>query len=401
MTVIFKTLDIEVVEKRENGGRIVITTPAFDRVNDRIMPRGGRMDNYLANPVVQWGHNYYDPWATVGKTVLLNVTDEGIEVDFELRPAANDADPQNIVKLLWDGGWVRTASVGIDPVKVTPNEKRGRDFIEWDLLEWSLVPIPMNQEALRIASKAFDAQEAKVEAEAETKSEEGEEAEVGITAKAGRVLSATNEGKIRGARDLLDEVLDQLEQSPVEEPMNDPMMDETTMAAWVRRLVVNNDYGEQHVLACFYKYEINIAPDATKLTINEYGDLVEVPHPDAGKSVTRKEVNFVPPINIWDDSWGDDAVYSISTHERPDTELVEGKEWEVVSMSAVLAGIPNGAGATTKSLRQRTVAGTDLCRVTRSRIGLVKRSVAASKRVALAAAAGWLEAVKEQVAGSK
>ena len=148
---------IEVKEKRADGGRIVINTGSVDRDRDRVKPSGANIANYMKNPVVQWGHNYFDPWATVGKTTELTIFPDRIEAEFELRPAANDADPQNVVRLLWDGGWIKTASIGFNPLEFEKNEMEGHDFTSWDLLEWSLVPIPANQDALRLASKALDA----------------------------------------------------------------------------------------------------------------------------------------------------------------------------------------------------------------------------------------------------
>ena len=151
-----KTFTIEIEKATADGGRITINTPVLDRDRDRVLPFGAQVQAYQNNPVVQWGHNYRDPWATVGKTTGLEITDRGIVADFELRPAANEADPQNIVRLLWEGGWVRTASVGFNPIAHEENGDGGRDFTEWELLEWSLVPIPANQDALRLAAKALD-----------------------------------------------------------------------------------------------------------------------------------------------------------------------------------------------------------------------------------------------------
>ena len=156
-TTLRKTFDVEVVDKSDDGGRVIISTAVVDRQLDRVMPLGARTENYLKNPVVQYGHNYRDPWATVGRTDRLEIsTDRGIEAEFTLRPAANEADPQNIVRLLWAGGWIRAASIGFNPNwdHATPNEHGGLDFNEWELLEWSLVPIPANQEALRLAVRA-------------------------------------------------------------------------------------------------------------------------------------------------------------------------------------------------------------------------------------------------------
>ena len=151
-----KTFTAEIQQKDDAGGRIIISTAGCDRDRDRVMPRGAVLDNYLKNPVVMWGHSYYQPSDVIGRTVNLETSDGGITADFELRPAANDQDPQNIVRLLWDGGWVRTASIGFRPIEMQPNEYGGNDITAWELLEWSLVPIPANQDALRLAAKALD-----------------------------------------------------------------------------------------------------------------------------------------------------------------------------------------------------------------------------------------------------
>ena len=97
MGKITKTCAVKIVEQRNDGGRILISTPAVDRDRDRVLPLGVRADTYLKNPVVQWGHDYSSPFSTIGRTTNLEITPDGIVADFELRPAANDQDPQNVV----------------------------------------------------------------------------------------------------------------------------------------------------------------------------------------------------------------------------------------------------------------------------------------------------------------
>ena len=109
-------VNIKIMETRENGGRIRINTDALDRDNDRVYPDGAQFDNYLKNPVVLWGHNYRDAAALIGRTNSIEHTPEYIDVDFDLRDAANESDPQNIVRLLWNQGFVRTASIGFMPL---------------------------------------------------------------------------------------------------------------------------------------------------------------------------------------------------------------------------------------------------------------------------------------------
>lgn len=187
------TYPIDVAFHSADGGCITINTGSVDRQRDRVFPRGARLDNYMINPVVQWGHEYRQPWATIGRTVKLEVSDDGIEAEFELRGAANDADPQNIVRLLWDGGWVRTASIGFRSFQWDENELGGVDHMEWELLEWSLVPIPANQEAIRRVAKALN----------------NETPSNAIVERAGRVLSAANEQALHEAIRLVQGVLDQ------------------------------------------------------------------------------------------------------------------------------------------------------------------------------------------------
>ncbi len=152
-----KTYGVELVEIKADGGEIVINTDVVDRDRDRVFPAGAQIEDYMKNPVVQFGHNYRDPWATIGRTEELEMSGAKIRSKFTLRPPANDNDPQNIVRLLWAGEWIRTASIGFMPDMefAEENEFGGLDFKRWDLLEWSLVPVPSNQEALREAVKTF------------------------------------------------------------------------------------------------------------------------------------------------------------------------------------------------------------------------------------------------------
>jgi HK97 family phage prohead protease len=154
-----KELPVEIEESSAVGGRIRISTGALDRQKDRVIPSGAMIENYMKNPVVQWGHNYRDPWATIGETVQLEVSNEGIVAEFALREPANESDPMHIIRALWTQGLIRTASIGFNPEAWDKNDEGGLDFTSWELLEWSLVPVPANQEALRLAVKSLDQQE--------------------------------------------------------------------------------------------------------------------------------------------------------------------------------------------------------------------------------------------------
>ena len=203
-----KHATLELIDRTKMGGRIRISSGNPDRDKDRVIPRGGRLDRYLANPIVQWGHQTWEPWQTIGRTTEIAVSDGGLDATFELRPAANEADPQNVVLLLWNDNYIRTASIGFQPLAATPNDMGGLDFTEWELLEWSLVPIPANADAMRLAAKSLHPDAVKAFAP--------------IVSKRGRVLSRSNEDLLRGAYDNLGKILSQL--SDDDEPDDEPDM---------------------------------------------------------------------------------------------------------------------------------------------------------------------------------
>jgi HK97 family phage prohead protease len=192
--MIHKTAALELVAVGKVSGRIRITTPSLDRDRDRVLPMGGQLEAYMKNPVVQWGHAYAEPWQTIGKTTALEVSPSGIDATFELREPANESDPQHIVLALWEQQLINTASIGFQPLTATPNDAGGVDFTSWELYEFSLVPIPANRDAVRLA---FDAYPLAAKS-------------YGAAMKAGRVLSKANEAKLREAYAAIGAVLEQL-----------------------------------------------------------------------------------------------------------------------------------------------------------------------------------------------
>lgn len=138
------------------GDEIIVNTGAFDREHDRVLPSGAKLDNYLRNPIMLWGHNYHEPGFVIGTAKDIRSDGRKIIVRPDLREPASDNDPMHIIRALWDAGIIRTASIGFLPLaEPKRNEKGGYDYEEWELLEISLVPVPANQEALRLAVKGL------------------------------------------------------------------------------------------------------------------------------------------------------------------------------------------------------------------------------------------------------
>ena len=130
--------------------RSVITTLDADRSGDVIVPTGLRnADDYLVNPVVLWAHNrtHFPP---IGLCAWLDVQPRRIVA--ETRFAKGVAFAEDVFRL-YEQGVLRGWSIGFVPRKAfrIPPDGTGMRVEEWDLLEYSAVPIPENPGALTVA----------------------------------------------------------------------------------------------------------------------------------------------------------------------------------------------------------------------------------------------------------
>ena len=172
-----KALIRKAVDLNRKDGKIIISTYNPDRGGDRVNPQGGHFENYLKNPIVMWLHDYRGQTPAAGIPVArcpgLTISENDIVAE-EPKFLENDAFAAR-VKNAWEQDFIKTASIGFAPLgDPEPNEYGGFDFNEWEMLEWSLVPIPMNADCLRVAkSMGFEDLVAK---EIVTKPEETDEA---------------------------------------------------------------------------------------------------------------------------------------------------------------------------------------------------------------------------------
>jgi hypothetical protein len=217
-----------------------ISTENPDRENDAISVDGWKLDAYRKNPVVLWAHSHRDLPIATSPNVWPQAVQLRAKADFtkssELNPLALTVARMIHHKLL------NAASVGFRPIIYSNNENRGSwayDFLEQELLEWSIVPVPANAEALQgaksygidiaplaeFAEKVLDGERGpglwipkdympREEVEKAWKIAKGEQATASVpgskdtkdtdnvdesTAKAGRVLSTANEAALRDA----------------------------------------------------------------------------------------------------------------------------------------------------------------------------------------------------------
>ncbi|MFL5342633.1 MAG: HK97 family phage prohead protease [Gemmataceae bacterium] len=126
--------------------RSVISTADPDRAGDMIVPAGLRnADEYLRNPVVLWAHQRTLP--PIGTCQRLEV--QGDRVIAETKFAAGSPFAEDVFRL-YEQGVLRAWSIGFVPRRSTPTAT-GLRITEWDLLEYSAVPVPENPAALTLA----------------------------------------------------------------------------------------------------------------------------------------------------------------------------------------------------------------------------------------------------------
>ena len=126
----------------ESVGSWVISSPAYDRVNDRItLPA---LKSQVGKDVLcLWQHDANQP---VGRWANVRMSGEKLVADLILAKTAMG----EMIKALLDVQTPLGASIGFKGAGKR-NEKGGIDFASAEIFETSVVSVPCNGEALRIA----------------------------------------------------------------------------------------------------------------------------------------------------------------------------------------------------------------------------------------------------------
>lgn len=145
------------------SAEFVISTDSPDRDNDIVVPDGclPHLHTYKANPVVLFDHgsriDYPIAMSEVPDTKACTVVVEKNRIRAKAYFHCETLESQQCCRLT-EKKILRGASIGYRGIRaeqIIPGRKSGGNlFTEWELLEWSIVPIPANQDALRIALSA-------------------------------------------------------------------------------------------------------------------------------------------------------------------------------------------------------------------------------------------------------
>lgn len=126
--------------KGEGDFEVIATTEGVDRDGEVISVKGWITDNFLKNPVVLFGHDYWS--FPIGA-----VTDLKFESDKVIAKGVFARTPEGQkARLLYEDGILRAVSVGF-----LPKKREGNAIISAELLELSFVPVPSNPDALSLS----------------------------------------------------------------------------------------------------------------------------------------------------------------------------------------------------------------------------------------------------------
>ena len=145
-----------VLERRESPQQGAYRATIFVNERARQGPdldvEGLQLENYMRNPVVLWSHDMSGKTESaglpIGRTNRMTNTDGKIEVDFEFLADDPFADR---VRNAWDKGFLKAASVSWLPLESEEGDDGRQRDIRSDLLEWSIVSVPSDPDAVRLA----------------------------------------------------------------------------------------------------------------------------------------------------------------------------------------------------------------------------------------------------------
>jgi HK97 family phage prohead protease len=190
-------------KKGERAVIAKISTISVDRDGDVMLPSGADFTDFAKNPVVLFGHDAGQ--IPVGKAVALQTRSRDIvaKVLFAERPKEHPESQEwvpDTLLSLFQQGMLNAFSVGftIDEEREANRRDKARFgddvyrvITGWKLVEFSVVPVPANQDALAVAvSKGYVEQNSWTHNELELASFENESTKFVLNTPARFIISA-------------------------------------------------------------------------------------------------------------------------------------------------------------------------------------------------------------------
>ena len=154
------SVDVKAKEPRTIVARI--STTSVDREGDVVLPSGLKLTDYKKNPVVLLNHD--NGSLPIGRALSVKRTSDAViaKVQFAERPPEHPITAEWIpdtILSLFKQKILRAFSVGFMPTDMRDATDKDRKkygdtarriITQWDLMEFSVVPVPANQDALAV-----------------------------------------------------------------------------------------------------------------------------------------------------------------------------------------------------------------------------------------------------------
>lgn len=149
-----RSMSMNIVQRTAVGANrrsVTIAANNRARATPELELSGLQFDNYRRNPVVMWAHDAVGRSPSgglpIGRTLsIARATDGGIVAEFEFL----DDDPfAQRIRNAWDKGFLQAASISWLPLESRPAANGVLRDIRSELLEWSIVSVPADPDALR------------------------------------------------------------------------------------------------------------------------------------------------------------------------------------------------------------------------------------------------------------
>jgi phage head maturation protease len=153
------TINRDTTSAETRSIRFVASDESVDRYGDIIRADGWKLENFRKNAVLLFGHNSRE--LPIGKVSDVGVVGKQLEATAEFMPEGMN-DFADAVWRAVGAGFLNAVSVGFLPLSEPnyifaaddPDHKgwpTGYEFVDQELLELSVVPVPANPQALAVA----------------------------------------------------------------------------------------------------------------------------------------------------------------------------------------------------------------------------------------------------------
>ena len=127
---------------------MIISKEVEDRAGDVVLVSGVDFKNYKKNPIVLVDHDYRIE-KIVGKTKNIKVEGKTLVAEFSFV----DTETGRLAEKLYNEGFLKASSIGFIPKERSEDRKT---ITKSELLEWSLVAVPCNADALSLDKKEIE-----------------------------------------------------------------------------------------------------------------------------------------------------------------------------------------------------------------------------------------------------